>query len=140
MKSLLEKLNYKGQNRIAIINAEESFSETLKNELKDVLIDEKIDPRFPYDFIITFVKSASDVDLFAPIVLHNLIADGVLWFFYPKKTSKKFNSDIDRDHGWKAMNESGLRGIHQVAIDNDWSALRFRNSRYIRSVRRRFSH
>jgi hypothetical protein len=140
MKNLLDKLNYKGQERIAVLNAEESFTISLSKELKDVIIDNEIDPRYPYDFIIVFVKNVSEVKFFTPVALHNLMADGVLWFCYPKKTSKKFSSDIDRDHGWKALNDSGLHGIRMVAIDDDWSAMRFRNAKYIKSTLGRFSH
>jgi hypothetical protein len=139
MKNLLDKLNYKGQKRIAVINAEETFMQSISSELVDVIIDGKIDPRYPYQFIIIFVKSVSDVDQIAPMTVHNLMADGVLWFCYPKKTSKKFSSDIDRDHGWKALNDSGLHGIRMVAIDEDWSALRFRNKKYIKSTSDRFT-
>lgn len=133
MKDLLKKLNYKGQERIALINAGESFSNLIEHELKNVLIDKEIDPRYPYDFIIIFVKSVSEVETLSPIAIHNLIADGVLWFCYPKKTSKRFTSDISRDHGWKSLNDSGLHGIRLVAIDTDWSALRFRNAKFIKS-------
>jgi hypothetical protein len=139
MKSLLEKLNYKGQKRISIINAEESFIHSISDELKDVIIDQEIDPRYPYEFIILFVIRVSEVEFLAPIALHNLMANGVLWFCYPKKTSKRFHSDISRDHGWKSLNDSGLHGIRMVAIDADWSALRFRNIKYIKSASGRYN-
>jgi hypothetical protein len=138
MKNLLDKLNYKGQKRISVINADEQFIHTISADLRDVVIDQKIDPRYPYEFIIIFVKTISDVEHFAPITVHNLMADGVLWFCYPKKTSKKYSSDIDRDHGWKILNDSGLHGIRLVAVDKDWSALRFRNRKYIKSTSGRF--
>ncbi len=133
MKSLLEKLNYKGQKRISIINAEENFIHFMSGELKDVIIDQEIDPRYPYDFMVLFVSRVLEVEFLAPMALHNLMVDGVLWFCYPKKTSKKYNSDINRDHGWKALNDSGLYGIRLVSIDADWSAFRFRNIKYIKS-------
>jgi hypothetical protein len=139
MQNLLEKLNYRGQKRISIINAVDSFINSVSAELKDVIIDEKIDPRYPYGFIIIFVKSVSEIESITPVTIHNLMADGVLWFCYPKKTSKKYNSDIDRDHGWQVLNDSGLYGIRLVAIDEDWSALRFRNKKYIKSASDRFS-
>jgi hypothetical protein len=134
MGNLLVKLNYKGQKRIALINAEENFTFSFSNELKDVMIDKEIDPRYPYSFIILFVKSISEVELITPIALHNLMADGILWFCYPKKSSKKYNTDLDRDHGWKALNDSGLQGVRLVSIDEDWSAMRFRNVKFIKSV------
>ncbi len=39
MKTLLEKLNYKGQKRIAIINAEKNFRLAELDELKDIQVD-----------------------------------------------------------------------------------------------------
>jgi hypothetical protein len=136
MKELLCKLNYKGQERIALINAEEDFALSLANELRDVVIDKEIDPRYPYSFIILFVKSVSEVDHLTPMALHNLMADGILWFCYPKKTSKKYRTDLDRDHGWKSLNDSGLFGVRMVSIDDDWSAFRFRNAKFIKSFKK----
>ncbi len=138
MKDLLDKLNYRGQKRISVLYAEDAFIRSISNELKNVVIDQKIDPRYPYEFIIIFVKSVSEVEMIAPVILHNLIADGILWFCYPKKASKKYHSDIDRDHGWEVLNDSGLHGIRMVSIDEDWSALRFRNVKFIKSASGRF--
>jgi hypothetical protein len=139
MKDLLTKLNYKDQKRIAVINAGEQFLTNLEKELKGVQIDKDIDQRFPYEFIILFVRLVSEVELLAPKALHNLISDGILWFAYPKKTSKKLFSDIDRDHGWEVLIDRGFDKVRLVAIDNDWSALRFRNVRFIKSAHGRFS-
>ena len=88
MNRLLEKLNYKGNNRIAVLNSEESFTEALLMESGTLVIDREIDPRFPYDFILIFVRNQAEVEIFTPIALHNLLCDGVLWFCYPKKSSK----------------------------------------------------
>lgn len=138
MQGLLTKLNYKGHRRIAVINAEEKFLRAVAKELKDVITDNDIDQRCPYEFMMLFVKSVADVEQFAPVALHNLIADGILWFCYPKKTSKKLSSDLERDRGWKALNDAGFFGIRMVSIDDDWSATRFRNIRFIKSKSDRF--
>jgi len=90
MKTLLEKLNFKGNNRIAVLNSEESFTVALQKEFNTLVIDREIDPRFPYDFILIFVRNQSEVETFTPVALHNLLCDGVLWFCYPKKSSKSF--------------------------------------------------
>ena len=134
MKKLLEKLNYKGNDRIAVLNAEENFTVILSSELSDVTIDREIDPRFPYHFILIFVRSLAEIETFTSIALHNLLCDGILWFCYPKKTSKKFRADIDRDHGWNTLNDAGFHGIRLIAIDDDWSAMRFRNIKFIKST------
>jgi hypothetical protein len=140
MKDLLKKLNYKGNKRIAIINAEEFFLAELTKELNDIIIDREIDQRCPYEFIMVFVRSVAEVEDFAPITLHNLTADGILWFCYPKKTSKKYAGGPERDCGWKSLNDAGFYGIRMVAIDNDWSAIRLRNVKYIKSASGRFEH
>jgi len=139
MDALITKLNYKGQQRIAVINAGERFLAFLAKELKGVQFDKEIDQRFPYEFIILFVRLVSEVKLLAPKALHNLTSDGILWFAYPKKTSKKFSSDIDRNHGWEVLTDHGFDKVRLVAIDDDWSALRFRNVRFIKSAQGRFS-
>jgi hypothetical protein len=134
--NLLEKLQYKGQERIAIINADENFLIPIADELKNVVIDKEIDPRYAYDFILLFVKSIEEVEFHTPFAIHNLLADGILWYCYPKKSSKKLSSDIDRDHGWKSLIDSGFHGIRLVAVDNDWSAMRFRNVKFIKSAKK----
>jgi hypothetical protein len=47
---------------------------------------------------------------------------GVVWVAYPKGN----RTDINRDSVWPIVGEHGLRPIGQVAIDDTWSALRFR--------------
>jgi hypothetical protein len=133
MKDLLKKLNYKGQRRIAVINSEDAFVDGLTGELSGVIIDREIDQRCPYEFIMVFVLSVADIERLAPVAIHNLTADGILWFCYPKKSSSKSGSGLDRDHGWKLLNDSGFHGIRMVSLDNDWSAFRFRNVKYIKS-------
>lgn len=138
MNKLLEKLNYKGQQRIALLNAENGFIDSLSADLASIIIDKEIDPRCPYGFILIFVKKISEVEHATPVALHNLTADGILWFCYPKKSSKNYKSDLTRDQGWKILNDSGLYGIRMVSIDDNWSAMRFRNIKYIKSTSNRF--
>ncbi|NSW94742.1 MAG: hypothetical protein HPY62_08565 [Bacteroidales bacterium] len=140
MKTLLEKLNYKNQPRIAVINPE-SYPDIMKEpQLKDVRIDTEIDQRYPYEFMILFVKNVNEVKKLVPLALHNLVDDGILWFCYPKKTSKRLSADIDRDHGWSVLNDYGFYGIRQVSVDDTWSALRFRHKKYIKSASSRFQN
>ncbi len=52
----------------------------------------------------------------------HLAAPTVLWVLYPKANK----ADINRDSLWPILGEYGLRPISQVAVDDTWSALRFR--------------
>ena len=51
-----------------------------------------------------------------------LQAAATLWIAYPKAN----RTDINRDSLWPILAEHGWRPIGQVAIDETWSALRFR--------------
>ena len=138
MKGLLKKLNYKEYKRIAVINSEESLFKAISDELKDVITDREIDQRYAYDFMIIFVQTIKEVNDYSPAALHNLAADGILWFCYPKKSSKKYSSELERDRGWKTLNDLGFYGIRMIAVDENWSAMRFRNIKYIKSTSGRY--
>jgi hypothetical protein len=135
MDNILKKLRYGDQNRIAVLNAPEEFRERINGLLPEVMIDTEINARYLYDFMIVFTPASADVEKLGPACIHNLSDDGKLWLAYPKGRSHKYTTDINRDHGWDTVTETGFRPVSQVAIDDDWSALRFRNSKYIKSVR-----
>lgn len=88
------------------------------------------------DFIIAFVTKQKEIDELAPIFSEILEGDGVLWFAYPKGTSKKLKCDFNRDKGWDMIKRKGFESVRMVAIDEDWSALRFRRIEYIKSLKR----
>lgn len=52
----------------------------------------------------------------------SLAAPEALWVAYPKGN----RTDINRDTVWPILARHGLRPIAQVAVDEVWSALRFR--------------
>ena len=52
----------------------------------------------------------------------DLTKPGILWVAYPKGN----RADINRDTLWPILGEFGMRANMQVAIDDTWSALRFR--------------
>jgi hypothetical protein len=72
---------------------------------------------------VLFADSASD--LRAILGKHAddvLAAPPVFWVAYPKANK----ADINRDTLWPILAERGMRPISQVAVDETWSALRFR--------------
>ncbi|MEL6635310.1 MAG: hypothetical protein AAFW73_19430 [Bacteroidota bacterium] len=56
---------------------------------------------------------------------------------YPKGSSKNYTCDFNRDTGWQVLGNLGWEGVRMVAIDTDWSALRFRRVEYIKKMTRR---
>ena len=51
-----------------------------------------------------------------------LMAVPVVWVLYPKAN----RADVNRDSLWRLIAPYGLRPITNVAVDETWSALRFR--------------
>ncbi len=51
-------------------------------------------------------------------------------------TSKRCRSDITRDTGWDALAAYDAEPVSQVALDEDWSALRFKPFVEIRDPKR----
>lgn len=136
MDEILKKLKYDKQDRIAVLNAPDEFRERITGLLPDVQIDTEINARYLYDFMIAFTPGSADVEKLGPSCIHNLSDDGKLWMAYPKSTSRKLSSDINRDRGWDTVEATGFRRVSQVAIDDDWSALRFRNVKYVKPVKK----
>jgi hypothetical protein len=54
-----------------------------------------------------------------------LARPAILWMAYPKGN----RADINRDSLWKIVAEYGMRPNSQIALDDTWSALRFRANR-----------
>jgi hypothetical protein len=59
-----------------------------------------------------------------------------VWFAYPKGSSKRYKSEINRDHAWLSLGQEGFEPVSMVAIDEDWSAVRFRRLEFIKQMKR----
>ena len=57
--------------------------------------------------------------------LRNVKPDGLLWVCYPKG-GRRSGTDLNRDILWAELDSHGLTGVTLVAIDEIWSAMRFR--------------
>ena len=66
-----------------------------------------------------------------PKLLKSAAPGALVWITYPKKTSG-VESDLSREEVWAAMEGTGWRPVSQIAIDEVWSALRFRPIEVVR--------
>ena len=128
------KLNLKDQIEIVVLNAPASFEPELKS-LKGVTIRRDAKGG-DIDFSLAFVMTQKEVDTVGPQVAKKAKGDAVVWFAYPKGSSKKYKSEINRDEGWRVMGKAGFEPVRMVAIDEDWSAVRFRRVEFIKTMNR----
>jgi hypothetical protein len=132
MTPTFKKLNYKGQKEICIINSPEEFANEFKAIKNIATINTEIDDWKDIEFILTFVKTKSEIDKIARLIDKKLKSDGIVWFAYPKGTSKKYKVEINRDNGWDSIVKIGLESVRAVAIDDDCSAIRYRRLEFVK--------
>jgi hypothetical protein len=139
MDVVFKKMNFKNSPSVVVINAPESFHaniaimEGITTFFYDFSTIEKT------DFIIAFCTKQTEVDAVAIEAAKRLVGDGLLWMVYPKGTSKKFKCDFNRDTGWVILGQLDFEPVRMVAIDEDWSALRFRRVEFIKKMTRSFA-
>ncbi len=130
MTALWNKLNLKKDQEIVVVNAPPSFAAALK-ALPRERVQQRISAIKELTFVLVFVEKKSELDKVSAAVIEKVAGDAILWFAYPKATSKRFACDFNRDTGWDVLRASGFDTVRQVAIDEDWSALRFRRTEFI---------
>ncbi|MGW2747343.1 hypothetical protein [Streptomyces sp. NPDC001450] len=77
------------------------------------------------DAVLAFVTNSGDLlGADARAVLAAAQRDALAWVAYPK--GGRLGTDLNRDTLAAALSERGVRPVRQIAIDDTWSALRFR--------------
>lgn len=81
------------------------------------------------DVVLLFVSDLADLEARISGAAEATAEGGILWVCYPK-TKATGGTDLNREGVWHGVRDViGWRPVAQVAIDETWSALRFRPSR-----------
>jgi hypothetical protein len=139
MDAVFKKMNFKDHKNVIVINAPQSFETNIAAMEGLTTFARDVNTSGETDFIIAFCTKQSEVDAVAMEATKILRGDGMLWYAYPKGTSKRYKCDFNRDTGWAVVGEQGFEPVRMVAIDEDWSALRFRRVGYIKTMTRSFA-
>jgi hypothetical protein len=132
MATIFEKLNLKDHKEMLVLDAPASFEPELAR-LKDITVYRSLAAAAEIGFSLAFVTRKSEVDKLAGPIAKRAKGDAIVWFAYPKGTSKRYKCDFNRDNGWDKLVALGFETVRAVAIDDDWSALRFRRSEYVKA-------
>ena len=138
MPTIFDKLNLpkstpgKTHREILVLDAPKSFVPELAS-LREVTVHRTLRAGAPIHFVLAFVTRKAEVDTLSPRIAALAHGDAIVWFAYPKGTSKKYQCDFNRDNGWDVLKSLGFDTVRAVAIDEDWSALRFRRTDFIKS-------
>lgn len=140
MNPLWKKLAWKEQKEILLLHAPASFQQTINHLPDGTLLVTSIDQVNQFNYALVFVTQKIQIQEFAKACRDKIAGDAILWMCYPKGSSKKYTCDFNRDQGWEPMGEMGFEPVSQIAIDEDWSALRFRNVHFIKTLKRNPEH
>jgi hypothetical protein len=135
MPDIFRKLNLKDQSQVVVLNAPENFKPEL-DTLQDKIVIRDARAVDEIEFMLGFGTKLSEVEQFAEIASQKTKGDAIVWFAYPKGSSKKYKCEFNRDTGWESLGKAGFEAVKQIAIDEDWSAIRFRRVEYIKKMTR----
>jgi hypothetical protein len=117
-KPVAERLQVKGERCLAVIGASAQLEKTVGAAKARADLAKA-------DVVLLFVPDRASLDAKLPGVLKTMTAAAILWVAYPKLSSK-LAADLSRDSIHALAPEHGLNTVSQIAIDDDWSALRLK--------------
>ena len=117
-KPVAERLQVKAERRLAVIGATPAL---------DKMIGVKNSRAEPgeADVVLLFTAERAALDAKLPGLLKKMTKAAILWVAYPKLTSP-LAADLNRDVIREMAPKHGLDTVSQIAIDDDWSALRLK--------------
>jgi hypothetical protein len=126
--SLSQKLQFKPDQCLLLLNPPQGCAAHLASELAGVTLltsgSEKSEA------VLLFVNNLAEVASLAPEAIRLVLPDGLFWIAYPKGSSR-IKTDVNRDTLWKTVEPIGWRPVRQIALDEVWSAMRFRPSNQV---------
>ena len=96
-----------------------------KLQLTELGFKTSFDKKIKSTNTLVFINNNKEYLDFLNKQLKNIEPDSVLWFAYPKGTSK-IKTDINRDTIRMTGEEFNITTVTAISIDATWSALRFR--------------
>jgi hypothetical protein len=123
MSVLAKKLLIKPGKDWLFFNAPQSYFTILEPLPDGVTL--YYNPNRQFDGVQLFVKDAAELVICLNVIAPTLKPDTVFWITYPKKSSG-IKSDLEMMGSWEEVEKYGLRIVASAAIDDTWTALRFR--------------
>jgi hypothetical protein len=123
MNAVAKKLLMKPGQHWLLFNAPDTYLAALEPLPDGLQISLTIDAVF--DGIQLFALNSAELATGLLYINEILTAKTVLWVIYPKKTSGMV-TDLEMMGNWTEPNKYGLNGVAAAAIDDTWTALRFR--------------
>ena len=119
IEEIIKKLKFKDKG--IVLNAPAGIEKEFIELGFATLFDKKVKSKNT----LVFINSNKEYLNFLHNQLKNVVPDSVLWFAYPKGTSK-IKTDINRDAIRVTGEQFNITTVTAISIDDTWSALQFR--------------
>jgi len=119
MQDVIKKLKFRDKG--VLLNAPAA----IEKEFVKLGFATRVDKKVKSTNTLVFINNNKEYLDFLNNRLKDIEPDSVLWFAYPKGTSK-IKTDINRDTIRVTGEEFGITTVTAISIDDTWSALRFR--------------
>jgi hypothetical protein len=126
----IEKLGLNAEAEILVLNAPETIEAELEAlDGEGITVMDDVDDVEKITFLLAFVMQQAEIDSIAADLADKAQADAIVWFAFPKISSKRYKCQFSQDTGWASLSDAGFESIKQIPIDADWAALRFRRAK-----------
>jgi Protein of unknown function (DUF3052) len=122
-KSVAQKLLIREDYTVLLVNAPKGYKDTLGKLPKGATVVSKSSK--PVDFIQIFAATKEEMTELFLKVKSLLKEEGLLWATYPK--AGQLDTDLKREAVWECGQTVGMHPVSQIAVDDVWSALRFKS-------------
>jgi hypothetical protein len=122
-KSVARKLQMRPNSTVLFVNAPKDHESKIGPFPEGTFVVKKIAGRV--DFVQVYVESRNELEEWLPRLKSLVGPAGILWVTYHKGSSG-VKTDINRDSIAAYANTVGMKAVTQVAIDENWSALRLK--------------
>lgn len=119
MQDIIRKLKFK--DKAVVFNAPPG----IQKEFMELGFSTSFDKKVKSTSTLVFINNNIEYLDFLQNQLKNIEPDSLLWFAYPKGTSK-IKTDINRDTIRVTGEAFNITTVTAISIDDTWSALRFR--------------
>jgi hypothetical protein len=125
---LAKKLAIKDGHSVAVIGAPDTI---------DLVLPPGVSPseKGAADVVLLYTKNRAALTKAVSGAKKRVKDGGVLWVAYPK--AGQLGTDLSRDSLARAMQAEGLEPVAQVAVDDVWSALRFKRDAALSAARKK---
>ena len=128
-----KKLRLAPEHKVVVLNAPEGYVARLRPGPSDLRT--ALEPRETYDVVQLFVSDVEELRRLGPEAVRALKPNGLLWVTYPTGGTSGGVTDLPATPLWmrrdvlgELTSETGYKPVAFVAIDDHWTALRFKRT------------